>query len=168
MEINATQWVFSHSVCSEIDDSVGGLLADHGSEAIVNRLEQVTAFEDFAGGIDDFHVKAWTLMAQQWEANSSLENPFESTGDGGCYFGHRSLTLLTPSPEITKASVHTEMADEDTEAISKGKFKDLGTELTPSQFILQGVELEESMYVQPLHMSLICLIQLTGVNISSQ
>ncbi|KAJ3537092.1 hypothetical protein NMY22_g5739 [Coprinellus aureogranulatus] len=103
-------------------------LAERATEAIRNRADQVAAFEEFAGGIEEKYVKEWTGQVQRWEADSALPNPFESSGD-----------------EITEASVRSEMADEDSAAFEKGKFKDLPSDTTPSQFILQGIELEEAI-----------------------
>ncbi|KAJ3528898.1 hypothetical protein NMY22_g9219 [Coprinellus aureogranulatus] len=62
----------------------------------------------------------------------------------------RSQLTVLQVPGQTRegeASVRTEFAEEDAKAINKGKFKDLGADLTPSQFILQGVELEERKHL---------------------
>lgn len=84
---------------------------------------------DFERGIDVVDVEKWKRMITEWERDpASVPNPFD-------------MTIATPS----QCAIFKAFADEDAEALAKGKNFSLTNGISPSQLICRGIDLESEM-----------------------
>ncbi|EAU83273.2 hypothetical protein CC1G_12790 [Coprinopsis cinerea okayama7 len=101
-------------------------LWDRAQEALIKRTEKVEAFRDFSSALET-STKDWGAMVRAWEADNSKPNPYESS-----------------STHMTASAVRLELAEEDESARKEGRLVSAHAEVTPSVFIMQGIELEEA------------------------
>ncbi|KAF6746229.1 hypothetical protein DFP72DRAFT_823348 [Ephemerocybe angulata] len=121
-----------------LDDSFGDMnwtktvgiahtLAIRAEKALVKRKEQVEAFQDFAAALPLKSRRKWTRLVRKWEKDHDEENPYENE-----------------QTALTQQSVRNRLAKEDQKALSDGVFDEVHSDVTPSVFILQGLEIEEA------------------------
>ncbi|KAJ3516066.1 hypothetical protein NLJ89_g1356 [Agrocybe chaxingu] len=97
-----------------------------GKEALAMREEHVEAFVEFDAALPVQETEAWTVMCKNWEADSSKPNPF-----------HVAKTTVTDS------EVRIRLANEDREAIAQGTALAIHDDMTPSQLVYQGLQIED-------------------------
>ncbi|KAH6899328.1 hypothetical protein BKA70DRAFT_1526994 [Coprinopsis sp. MPI-PUGE-AT-0042] len=96
-------------------------------DAIQSRQELVDAFKIFDSSIPEQQGRDWSQMVEEWEHNPSSPNPF-----------------MPARNVLTSSTVRLRLAAEDAEAVREGKANVVYEDVTPSIFVLQGIELEES------------------------
>ncbi|KAH6904562.1 hypothetical protein BKA70DRAFT_1507015 [Coprinopsis sp. MPI-PUGE-AT-0042] len=96
-------------------------------DAIQSRQELVDAFKIFDSSIPEQQGRDWSQMVEEWEHNPSSPNPF-----------------MPACNVLTSSTVRLRLAAEDAEAVREGKANVVYEDVTPSIFVLQGIELEES------------------------
>ncbi|RXW21399.1 hypothetical protein EST38_g4451 [Candolleomyces aberdarensis] len=101
-------------------------LVDRAIEAVKIRKVQVSAWQQFARTLPSGLVQEWTAMVQTWEKDSSSQNPFEYEGK-----------------LITESTVREELAREEEERVKAGNVEIVHDKVSPSEFILQGLNLED-------------------------
>lgn len=121
-------------------------LRERAAEALTKRSDTVTAFRDFSGALDE-SPKSWTEMVKAWEADNSKPNPFASPKTRKCF-----LIMLVDLTEnlgldLTANAVRLKLAEEEEKAAKDGTLWSPHSEVTPSVFILQGIELEDAQCV---------------------
>ncbi|KAG2006690.1 hypothetical protein CC2G_014446 [Coprinopsis cinerea AmutBmut pab1-1] len=101
-------------------------LMDRAEEALVKRAEKVQAFVDFSAALETAPVE-WTETVKAWESDPKKPNPYATT-----------------STHMTANAVRLKLAEEEAEALKEGKSVSVHAVVTPSQFIVQGLDLEEA------------------------
>ncbi|KAF6748329.1 hypothetical protein DFP72DRAFT_992237 [Ephemerocybe angulata] len=103
-------------------------LHEKSVEAVTQRAAQVLAFREFDSALPAKWTTAWTGMVQKWEANPRCQNPYQSEAKSQLSYGAVRLAL----------------AEEDKEALGKGEDVTVHDDVSPSMFIFQGLEIEDS------------------------
>ncbi|KAJ2913229.1 hypothetical protein MD484_g7185, partial [Candolleomyces efflorescens] len=103
-------------------------LAARAKDAILWRQEQVEAFLSFARTLPADLCRSWTTRVRQWEKGDSTKNPFEYENE-----------------EVTISAVRYELAREEEDNIKAGRVSVVHKEVTTSEFILQGLNLEDGI-----------------------
>ncbi|KAH6890716.1 hypothetical protein BKA70DRAFT_1120446 [Coprinopsis sp. MPI-PUGE-AT-0042] len=101
--------------------------ACRATEAVTRRQEQVDAFKIFDRAIPADKAVEWSDMVEAWEDDSSEPNPF-----------------MPSSNILTSSAVCLRLAAEDAKAVKEGRATVVHEDVTPSMFILQGIEIEEA------------------------
>ena len=103
------------------------------------------AFEDHNKTFNDATITKWMKMVEDWEADPQKPNPYEEPEACGSYLYNISITTLMSSVALNVAKVWLELAKE--EAADAAQGIECGHDLTPSKFLIQGLELEEHQCV---------------------
>ncbi|KAJ2929114.1 hypothetical protein H1R20_g7980, partial [Candolleomyces eurysporus] len=120
-----------------LDDCFGDLnwgkatrmaLAARAKDAIAWRQEQVESWLSFADTIPERQRQRWTTIVQAWEKDRTQFNPF------GYEF-----------EDISISSVRYDLALEEEESVKAGTASVVHKDVTPSEFILQGLGIEDGM-----------------------
>ncbi|TFK17974.1 hypothetical protein FA15DRAFT_731679 [Coprinopsis marcescibilis] len=108
--------------------SITSTLKERAKEAIKMRRIQVDAFLDFTEALPKKSVTEWTNLVWDWESDpEDNENPF----------------VVTKSV-LSAGEVRRRLAEEDAAAIASGDLVEVHADVTPSAFIRQGIEIEET------------------------
>ena len=107
--------------------------------ATSNVAEHVIAHQELESSLKPEQVAPWKVAVEAWEADPSKPNPYE-------------ITTKTP----TQALVRKQLAEEEAKALEEGKDFSVTDEVSPSNLIAWGIDLESEQYVQlgPLNSSL--------------
>ncbi|KAJ2935743.1 hypothetical protein H1R20_g1351, partial [Candolleomyces eurysporus] len=109
-------------------------LVSRAEDAVYWRQEQVEAWVSFARTLPADLRRRWTRMARKWEQGKCSTNPFEYDND-----------------VVTISSVRFELALEEETEILAGNVAVVHKEVTPSEFVLQGLNLEDAIRRQLLN-----------------
>ncbi|RPD55780.1 hypothetical protein L227DRAFT_588422 [Lentinus tigrinus ALCF2SS1-6] len=96
-------------------------------KAVVERNEQVTAFQQFTATLPLEATTRWRQAVEAWEADRSQPNPF-----------------LPKRPTITQAAIKRQLAEEDAAALKAGTAELMHTKCSASGMIIAGIELEDT------------------------
>lgn len=94
-------------------------------EAIPQRDQHVLDLGDFEEAIPTESLTSWRQMVEEWEADRSRPNPFEST-----------------AVPVTQASVRLELSQAEADQLKRGLDVSLHAEVSPSVLIAAGTDLE--------------------------
>ena len=118
-------------------------------KAVPERNKQVEAHRGFTASINPDDIKQWTGMCERWEAaefpKNNVDNPYhiESTGlFDSSIFSRLDLIYFL---DLTQAQVRQQLAEEEEKLIAGGS--PVLHEISPSTFLLNGLDIEESQYV---------------------
>ncbi|KAH6897836.1 hypothetical protein BKA70DRAFT_1375328 [Coprinopsis sp. MPI-PUGE-AT-0042] len=103
--------------------------ARRATDAIHSRSTQVEAFKVFDQAIPEENAVAWSDMVEAWEEDSASPNPFLPSGN-----------------VLTSSAVRLRLAAEDAKAVKEGRVTVVHEDVTPSMFVLQGIEIEEAQH----------------------
>jgi hypothetical protein len=87
----------------------------------------------------------WTKMARDWEEGQSTANLYEYENESRLFsvdFSQRRINFLL---DVTVSSVHHKLVQEEAQAIKDGNVTVVHREVTPSEFMLLGLNLEDGM-----------------------
>lgn len=110
--------------------STGALLLRRLRQALEECTVQKDSFESFSAKQED-RVPVWTAMVEAYEADSTQPNPYEVAKSG-----------------LTEADIRLAFAKEEEEQAAKGI--PAIHEVSPSTFIIAGLDLEEQQYVHSI------------------
>lgn len=99
--------------------------------------ERIISHQDFERGLDVVDLEEWKRQIEGWERDpNSVPNPFD-------------MTIAAPS----QCAVRKQFAEEDAVMLANGKNFRLTSDISPSQLICRGIDLETDMYVisSPMH-----------------
>ncbi|KAG1809744.1 hypothetical protein EV424DRAFT_1473851 [Suillus variegatus] len=103
----------------------GPFLLQKLKEAIPQRDQHVLDLGDFEEAIPTESLTSWRQMVEEWEADRSRPNPFEST-----------------AVPVTQASVRLELSQAEADQLKRGLDVSLHAEVSPSVLIAAGTDLE--------------------------
>ncbi|KAG2145188.1 hypothetical protein DEU56DRAFT_934571 [Suillus clintonianus] len=103
----------------------GPFLLQKLKEAIPQRNQHVLDLGDFEEAIPTESLASWHQMVEEWEADRSKPNPFESA-----------------AVPVTQASVHLELSQAEADQLKCGLDVSLHAEVSPSVLIAAGTDLE--------------------------
>ncbi|KAF6743804.1 hypothetical protein DFP72DRAFT_993649 [Ephemerocybe angulata] len=106
-------------------------LHEKATEALIQREAQVLAFREFDGALPTDWTSKWTAMVQKWESDPKCRNPYQTEAKSQLSYNAVRLTL----------------AEEDKIALGKGEDVTVHDDVTPSMFIFQGLEIEDSQRI---------------------
>ena len=121
---------------------LGPLLASQLKKAIAMQKTHDLAFKDHNKTFNDATITKWMKMVEDWEADLQKPNQPEACGS---YLYNISITTLMSSVALNVTEVWLELAKE--EAADAAQGIERGHDLTPSKFLIQGLELEEQQCV---------------------
>lgn len=125
---------------------------DRANVAIVERKKHRDAFHEFHAALGPAMTKPWLKMVEAWEADQDKPNPFEVPAQGTVPIDdlfYASTGLLTcDSDGEAMRKIRKELAAEDEMDVDDDI--DLHRDISPSQFIFQGLEIEDSQCVHCL------------------
>jgi hypothetical protein len=120
------------------------ILVGRAKEAVSVRKLQVSSWRRFAKTLPSPLVREWTSVVQEWEKDKSRPNPFEYSGKRE--FGPISICCrVNHQSVITESSVREELAREEEEGLKAGNIAVVHDKVSPSEFILRGLTLEDRM-----------------------
>lgn len=91
--------------------------------------ERIISHQDFERGLDIIDLAEWKRQIEDWERSpDSVPNPFD-------------MTIAAPS----QCAVRKAFADEDAALLASGKNFALTNDMSPSQLICRGLDLESEM-----------------------
>ncbi|RPD56066.1 hypothetical protein L226DRAFT_546322 [Lentinus tigrinus ALCF2SS1-7] len=96
-------------------------------KAVVERNEQVTAFDQFTSTLPSEAMSRWRQAVEAWEADRSQPNPF-----------------LLKRLAITQAAIKRQLAEEDAAALKAGTAELMHDKCSASGMIISGIELEDT------------------------
>lgn len=113
-----------------------------------NRPLAVTAFLDHCVGIPDKSLNQWRKMSEAWEKDPTKPNPFESKTKREFFVALSVTGLKWLSIALTYNKARLALAKEDEERLEKDpRGRIIDVKMSPLQLITQGIEFEESQYV---------------------
>lgn len=125
---------------------VANVLLARAKIAIEERTRLRLCFEELHAALDAKITKPWEAMVTAWEADQSQPNPFELPPQGTTLIMVCFVRVLTMWAEYKELSaLRKELAMED--AADVGSTEMVHNDISPSQFIYQGLEIEDSQCV---------------------
>lgn len=106
---------------------LGHLLRKRLKTAISERKRQLVAFNEFSAAQAE-HVAAWELWIRDWEAKRRTNNPY-----------------ILPHSGLSEKDIQLQLAQEEEAALKAGTLP--LHDVSPVEFIVAGLDLEESQYV---------------------
>ncbi|KAF9470194.1 hypothetical protein BDN70DRAFT_821649, partial [Pholiota conissans] len=100
-------------------------------DACIMRKKNIETFQTFTGTFKVKTIEIWTEMVEEWIKDRTKPNPYEE-----------------PANTTTLQDVRLELAKEDAEAVSAGICSP--HEISLTEFLTKGLELEEQQYVRVL------------------
>ena len=112
--------------------------------------KQEKAFEEFSATFPSDVVQKWRALLDRWYKNPrSKPDPFSEPETRMCHI-YLHICLLTPLQDMTMNDIRLQLAREESRDIIWGT-ADSFHGISPSNFIILGLEIEEQQYVFFLH-----------------
>lgn len=130
----------------------GDHLLEKMAKAIPRAITHYRAFRIFSKCLAEGYpqeVKEWEKQVRAWENDQTLPCPYEIDDKNGMLVKSLIPWLKDKHIEITLASVKNTLAAADNQKCQAGNLDSYGQELTSSQFVILGLEVEELQYVFP-------------------
>jgi hypothetical protein len=118
--------------------------------AIPEAVLHFRAYRAFTDGLREEHgdqLIEWERQVQEWETDNSRPCPYDLPEESESSISLYLLYLTMRFVEVTQAAVKKKLSEEEHEKAARGE-GDLNTlEITASDFVIAGIDLEEQQYV---------------------
>ena len=105
--------------------------------------EKSRLHDEFTSGLSGHDVSVWTAALNAWEEDHSKENPFDVTMKCTSKVSCSSSTSDVDSlPALSQQAVRRQLAEEETAALKDGAAFNMHEDVSASQLITMGLDLE--------------------------
>ena len=124
-------------------------------DAVYYSREQRDAHTEFSATFTAEQISRWSKMLEEWNKDPNKADPFqEPEGSESCDFLHVVL-MTSSSSAVTAAEVRRDLAQEEERELALGVMP--LHEVSLSQFLVNGMELEDAQWV--LYLLIECEVQ---------
>ena len=105
-------------------------------------------YKEICNSVSQEKLQEWQLLVDRWqEDHDSKPNPYQDDWEGAFCWEHQLPVahIVYLAKGGTLADLQRELAVQEAEELRLGI--EVGNDVPPSDFVLQGIELEEAQYV---------------------